>query len=146
MSKTTKAQMLEEGRRLERIARRVWDEILAKPEPKRYVRTGNSVNAIKLSKPVLQENGRYSISLTWDNDLAYHDSVVKSGTTKHPKGHAIWLISEGWNAPKLASKIGNRPRFTNYKQTNYLDKVMNEYRKGMPKGYSIRVDLDGKLK
>lgn len=144
MSKTSYAKMLEEGQRLEKIAIRVWDSILEKPQPNVYIRTGKSLQAIKLGKPVLQENGRYSISLTWDNDLAYHDSVIDK--TNQPKGHAIWLISEGWNAPRLEAKIGRVPRFTNYKQTNYLEKVMNEYRKGMPVGYSIKLDLDGKLK
>lgn len=139
--------MLSEGERLKGIAVKVWDSIQEKPLPSRYVRTENSIRALELGKPILQENGRYAISLSWKNDLAYHDSWVHNANgKKQPKGHAIWLISEGWNAPRLEARIGKRERFTNYKETEYLDRVIKEYQKVMPVGYTVTIDVQGKLK
>ena len=79
-----------EGRRLESIARKVWNEYLGSYTPKMYVRSGKTEKSIKLGKVFSIDADTLGIELTFVNDLVYHDSVIGKS---HPKGHSIMLIS-----------------------------------------------------
>lgn len=113
-----------EGRKLKLIALRVWRRYLGSYQPQQYVRTRRSQRGIKL-KPVKRVGANtYSIELTFENGLMYHDSVVGKG---QPKGHSIMLISSGWHSKKLENRIGEVPNFTYRDGFDYLGQVQSEY-------------------
>lgn len=126
-----------EGRRLERIARKAWQTYYASYSPKEYRRTYNANKALKLGRVKQISPFEYGIELTWENDLAYHPSVVGKS---QPKGHAVTLISGGWRASKLKAKIGRDVyRFTYFEGTGYLEKVMSMWKSTAPTGIQIEL-------
>jgi hypothetical protein len=137
-----------EGKRLERIAKKVWQRIMASPQPKVYIRTQNAEKSIKLGKVKKLDNNTWGIELTYENDLAYHDSWFdkqrNDGQRKYEQGHAIMLISSGWKAINLERKIGVRKRFTRYKGTNYLGEVVKAFNASKHKGITLEVQWSGK--
>jgi hypothetical protein len=118
--------LLKEGKKLEKIARKEWRRYLGSYSPQRYVRTGDSEKAIKLkTTPIKISENEIAIEVTWDNELAWHNSVVPKS---QKKGHAILLISAGWHSKKLEKIYGRRvPRHTYYEGYGYLTKVINAY-------------------
>lgn len=83
------------------------------------------------------------IELTFENDLMYHDSVVK-GSTK--KGHSIMLISEGWHSKKLEKMYGRRVyRHTYFEGVNYLAEVQKAYNTGKPVGVTLETQWSGQF-
>jgi len=113
-----------EGRKLKAIALKVWRRYLGSYQPQMYVRTGRSEKGIKL-KPVRKVGvNTYTIELTFENGLMYHDSVFGKG---QPKGHSIMLISSGWHSKKLENRIGVVPNFTYKGGFDYLGQVQAEY-------------------
>lgn len=129
----------EEGRKLKYIAIKVWRKYLGSYQPKSYVRTRDSQKAIKLGQ-VKRVGNDFVIELTFENDLAYHDSVIGKD---QPQGHSIMLISNGWTASNLERKIGMRQRFTRYKGFNYLGQVEKEYRKRGHEGVLLEIQWKG---
>jgi len=115
----------QEGKTLEKIAIKIWRQYLASYKPKKYVRTGNSEKAIKLNEIKVIGTDELGIELTWENDLAWHPSVVP---TSSEKGHAIILISNGWHSKKL-EKIYRKSvyRHTYYEGYGYIQKVIQAY-------------------
>lgn len=115
-----------EGRKLERIARKVWQEYEGSYSPNKYVRTGKSKKAIKLkTMPIKIDNNHIAIEVTWENSLSWHDSVVPKSSKK---GHSILLISAGWHSKKLEKIYGGAVyRHTYYEGFGYLTKVMQQY-------------------
>ncbi|MFS0905808.1 hypothetical protein AB3N02_22555 [Priestia aryabhattai] len=139
-----------EGKRLERIARRVWQRYLDSYEPKKYAehingmpghRTGRSMKSIKLGRVKRIGDNEYGIELTFINDLVYHESVFGNA---QPEGHSIMLISSGWTARKLEEKIGIREHFTRYKGFNYLGEVQRAFNNGKHKGIDLEIQWSGK--
>jgi hypothetical protein len=126
--------LIQEGKRLERIAKKAFQTYYASYQPKEYVRTYDSNKAIKLGKVKKISPNQLGIELTWENDLAYHDSIFGG-----KKGHSIVLISEGWHAEKLEAKIGKRYRLTYFKGTGYLAKVIKIWERTAPKGITIEL-------
>lgn len=113
-----------EGNKLKAIALKVWRRYLGSYQPQMYVRTGRSEKGIRL-KPVKRVGANtYSIELTFDNGLMYHDSVFGKG---QPKGHSIMLISSGWHSKKLENRIGVVPNFTYKGGFDYLGQVQSAY-------------------
>lgn len=138
-----------EGRRLKYIAIKLWRKTMDEYSPKKYAvhltgvegkRTRNSQRAIKLGKVKALPDGTYGIELTWENELVYHDSVVKGGQ----KGHAVMLISDGWHSRKLEKRMGRIERFTYFEGTGYLYRVYKEYMKGKPNSIILDTQWSGK--
>lgn len=124
LTSTNQRQLIiQEGKKLERIARREWEAYYQSYTPKQYIRTYKSRDALKLKTPTKRIDGGWDIELTWENDLAYHESKFKN----NKKGHAIMLISDGWESRKLRAKIGKRYRFTDFDGTGYLYNVYKKY-------------------
>ena len=149
-----KRLMQAEGRRLKYIALKIWRETMSEYKPRVYAvhlgkkagqRTRNSARAIKLGSVRKQPDGTFTIELTWDNDLVYHDSIFQG----QPKGHSVMLISEGWHSRKLedwigrGGKDGRIERFTYFEGTGYLYKVYKEYMKSAPNGIFLDVQWSG---
>ncbi|MDS7057049.1 hypothetical protein NXG04_07100 [Klebsiella pneumoniae] len=138
-----------EGKKLERIARKVWQSYLGSYTPKQYVRTGKSLQAIKLKGVKALGGGMYSIELTWENSLAYHDSYIyKQGfTSKNAKGHAIMLIGTKWHSKKLEGvyrkKIYRHTYWAWQGSGSYIDQVMNQYNAVRDKRIMFEVQWSG---
>jgi hypothetical protein len=140
--------LLAEGRKLEAIARKEWRRYLGSYSPKEYVRTGNSEKAIKLkTRPIKVGTDHIAIEVTWENDLAWHDSwLYKKGKTKtNQRGHAVLLISAGWHSKKLERvyKRGARKpyRHTYYEGYGYLTKVINSYNAVRDKRIGLELEV-----
>ncbi|UUV46438.1 neck protein [Bacillus phage vB_BanS-Thrax3] len=129
-----------EGRKLKAIALKVWRRYLGSYQPKQYVRTRKSQSGIRL-KPVRKVGANtYSIELTFENDLMYHDSVLGKG---QPKGHAIMLISSGWHSRKLENRIGVVPNFTYKGGFDYLGQVQSAYNAVRNKKVLLEIQWSG---
>ena len=128
-----------EGRGLEMIARKVWNNYLGSYSPKAYARKGNSEKSIKLGKVFRIDANTFGIELTFVNDLVYHDSVI---SPSQPKGHSIMLISKGWKVRKGRHK--NVYRFGYYEGFDYIGKVISEFNNGKNKGIELEVQWSGK--
>lgn len=132
-----------EGRRLKYIAIKLWRKYLASYEPKKYARTRKSQRGIKLGKVIRIDGNTLGIELTFENDLMYHDSVIK-GSSK--KGHSVMLISDGWHSKKLEKKIKRKVyRFTYFEGTGYLYQVYKEYMGRKPVGITLETQWSGKV-
>lgn len=134
-----KRVLLQEGRRLKFIARKVWHEYQLSYQPEMYVRTGNTIKSIKLGNVFRIDADTWGIELTFQNDLVYHDSVIGK---KHPKGHSIMLISSGWKVGKGWHK--NIHRFGYYEGFDYIGKVIKEFNDGKHKGINLELQWSGK--
>jgi hypothetical protein len=132
--------LLAEGRKLERIARKEWRRYLGSYDPQQYVRTGNSEKAIKLkTRPIKISENEIAIELTWENNLAWHNSVVPKSKKK---GHAIILISAGWHSKKLEKIYGRAvPRHTYYEGYGYLTNVINAYNAVRDKRIGLELEV-----
>lgn len=144
------AVLMKEGKKIEKIAKRVWQSYLGSYSPRMYKRTGKSLQAIKLKGIKNHGGGMYSIELTWENSLAYHDSYIyKQGyTSTNQKGHAIMLIGTRWHSKKLEAVY----RKQIYRHTywawngsggNYLDAVVNQYKAVADKRINVEVQWSG---
>jgi hypothetical protein len=117
-----------EARKFKYIAVKIWRRYLASYKPAQYIRTRKSQNSIQIkSKLIRLPNNELGMEITWEDNLAWHDSVLPNSKQK---GHSIVLISEGWHSAKLEKIMGRAIyRFTYYKGFNYLGKVITEYDK-----------------
>lgn len=135
-----KRALIKEGKRLEKIAKKVWRQYEASYKPHKYVRKGKSFDSITLKTRVFRvDENTWGIEVTFKNRLAYHDSVIGE---KHGKGHAIMLISSGWRVKKGRHK--DVPRFGYYEGFDYIGKVVEEFNKGKHKGVELEVQWSGK--
>ena len=144
-----KLVLKQEGKRLEGIAKKVWNSYLATYQPKVYAehlkgkgkngRTGRSAKSIKL-KPVHKiDANTWGIELTFLNDLVYHESAIKGS---HPKGHSIMLISSGWKVKR--GKHRKIHRFGYFEGFDFLGKVVKEFNDTKHKGIELEVQWSGK--
>lgn len=131
----------QEGQKLEKIAKRVWQEYYGSYTPKVYRRTGKTLEGIKLG--IVKRDGAigFQVVVTFEDKNMYHNSYVNKG---QPKGHSVMLISSGWHSKNLEKRIGVRKRFTSYKGYNYLGKVIKEYLRDKHRKVSIEVVWTGK--
>lgn len=129
-----------EGRRLKYIAIKVWRQYLNSYTPKQYVRTRDSQRSIKLGKVYKVDENTWGIAVTFDNDLAYHDSILY---TDEPQGHAIMLISQGWTV-KDSAMHRDVYRFGYYEGFDYIEKVMKEFNNTAKQGTTLRVEWKGR--
>lgn len=120
-----------EGKKLEKICRKVWRSYLDSYKPKVYaehltnrqgVRTMHSLDSISLGNVKKIGEDEFGIEVTFKNKLAYHESVFGNN---QPKGHAIMLISSGWKVKK--GKHKGVARFGYFDGFDYLGKVKEQY-------------------
>jgi hypothetical protein len=130
--------LTEEGRKLKYIALKLWRKYLSEYKPKRYVRTRDSQNAIKLGKVKKHGEDSFSLELTFDDDLSYHDSVVKGN---QPQGHSFMLISEGWKNRKGKNK--NIHRFGYFEGINYIERVREAFNDKKHAGIILEIEWNG---
>ncbi len=128
-----------EAEKLKKCAKKVWRQYLDSYTPKGYVRTGKAEKSIKVGKLKKIDANTYIIEVTFQNNLVYHDSVIRKS---EPKGHAVMLISDGWEVKK--GKHKNIPRFGHYKGFKYLEKVEEEYNKIKDRRISFEIEWSGK--
>jgi hypothetical protein len=137
-----------EGKRLERIALKLWRRDMSKYQPKSYAvhlgmqegqRTNRSQKAIKLGRVKMISPTQWGIELTWENELVYHDSMFPN----QPKGHSVMLISDGWHSKKLEGRFGKIYRFTYFEGTNYIGRVIKEWQKSAPKEITLEKQWSG---
>ena len=125
-----------EAKILKSIAITEWRRYINSYTPSVYVRSGDSEKSIKVGDVKKIGYNEWGISVYFDNDLAYHDSVVGKN---QPQGHAIMLISTGWKARQLEKRIGIRQNFTRHKGTGYLYKVSEKYNSVKHRGISLEI-------
>ncbi|UUV46703.1 neck protein [Bacillus phage vB_BanS-Thrax4] len=142
--------LTKEGKKIERIARRVWQQYMGSYSPKEYRRTGKSLRAIKLKGIKSHGLGMYSIELTWENSLAYHDSwlYTEGKTSVNKKGHAIMLIGTRWHSKKLEAIYRKQIYRHTYWAWNggggsYLDTVVSQYKAVADKRIMVEVQWSG---
>ena len=139
------ALLRKEGKRLERIARGIWSEYIETFEPKQYVRTYDSEKAIRLGRVKKISEDEFGIELTFDDDYAYHPSIIKNKSKTHKEGHSFMLISEGWNASKLEERIGRSVyKLTYFEGINYIGRVKEAFNSKAPNGILLVVNWKGK--
>jgi hypothetical protein len=114
----------QEAKKLNSIAKNVWRSYLASYKPVEYKRTGNSLKSIRIGEFVKVNEETLGITVTFDDDLAFHNSYINKKTGK-PQGHAIMLISQGWKVKRGWHK--NIYRFGYYEGFDFLGKVADEY-------------------
>lgn len=102
-------------------------------QPKEYVRTGNTVNSIRVSEPYKSGVG-WSIEIYFDESLALHDSVIGNN---QPKGYTPWLLEVGWN---IENKVGfSRPMFTSHPGTHYIKHAVEKFNRDNQYGLEVHV-------
>lgn len=94
--------------------------------PTVYHRTDN----LKNSLVVLQTQNGFSI--TFDERLAYHDSVVYEDA----QTYVPLLIEDGWHWNKPHQKID---RFTDFSGYPFVENGVKKYLQSAPKGVSIKI-------
>ena len=132
-----------EGRRLQKIAEKLWREDMASYQPAMYIRTYNSQKAIKLGNVKRLDALTWGIELSFDNDLSYHESQFDklNGTNNYKKGHSFMLISEGWAVSK-----GNHwgiYRFGYFEGTDYITRVIQAFNSGSRGRIALEANWQG---
>lgn len=135
-----------EGRRLKYIATKVWRQYLSSYQPTQYKRTRDAQKSIKLTSVERDGINGWMIKVTFVDELAWHDSVLKGS---QPQAHAIMMISQGWNQSRSTTKLTQRTgrqiyRFTYYEGFDYIDKVIKEFNRGNKSGVRLEVQWKGK--
>jgi hypothetical protein len=135
-----------EGRRLKYIAVKLWRLYLSEYKPTMYVRSRDSQKAIKLGKVKRLDGDSFGIELTFEDDLAYHDSIFNSSKKTHPQGHSFMLISEGWTSKKLEERIFQYLEIKEIRQFNNIkfrhDYLMNKIKECQDKTVANMYDFD----
>ena len=155
------AKLKQEGKKLEKIAKSVWNKYLSSYKPTEYVRTGRSAKAIKLGNvKVLGVDAQgfvnLGIELTWLNNLAYHDSWLykKGKTSTNKQGHAFMLIGTKWHSKKL-EKIYKKKVYrhtywswagdSSLDENSYLDAIISEYEKVKDPRFGLEIQWSGRF-
>lgn len=145
---STRMLLQSEARKLEDIARKVWERDMSSYTPKMYIRTQDAMKALKVGDVFRYDENHYAIEITFENDLSYHDSwfdKINGTKGRWERGHAVMLISDGWHAKKLESRMGRRvERFTYFEGTGYLYRVYKEYMKVANPTVSLEIEWSGK--
>lgn len=138
-----KRLLLEEGRRLEKIAKDIWRKYYESYKPRVYKRTYRSLEAIQLNPSIEKLSPtEWGIRLNFVDDLAYHPSIIRRKDGKvYPHGHAIMLISSGWRVKRGWHK--DKYRFGYFEGINYIDKVIEEFNKNKSPYIQIEFNWNG---
>jgi hypothetical protein len=106
--------------------------------PTVYVRTGATVDSIRVGKPEKISINEWALAITFDESLANHPSVIGSN---QPDGYTPWLLEVGWN---IEDKVQpSRPMFTQHAGTHYITKAVNRFNENNPYGLKVTVEHNG---
>lgn len=97
--------------------------------PEYYHRTGAWIESIRVN-PIKRDGVGWSISLTFDDDMAYHPSVVPGGED----GYVPWLMEVGWKDRNYET-----PHFDGFKGTHYIKNAVERWNKNNRFGFTISV-------
>lgn len=133
----------QEAKVLQEVAKDVWQKYLDSYRPQEYIRTGKTMRSIKIGKIKKIGMDEYAISVTYDNDLVYHDSVMGG-----KQGHTIMLIG-GWKKTNMGWRVKtgwhkNIRRFGYWEGFDYIGEVQQLYNLRKNKAISLDVEWSGK--
>lgn len=97
--------------------------------PEYYQRTGAWLESIRVN-PIEKIGNSYSMSLTFDDNFAYHPSVVNGDRN----GYIPWLLEVGWKSHSYST-----PHFDGFKGTHYIRNAVDRWNKNNKFGFVIRV-------
>lgn len=121
---------------MQRLQRYLIEEInayLDSYQPIQYQRTGAWLESIRVN-PIQMVGNTYSISLTFDDEFAYHSSYLGND---QPDGYVPWLMEVGWD---IRDKFGGRDnRFTRFEGSHYIKKAVERWNQDNKLGFTISV-------
>jgi hypothetical protein len=124
-----KAALISEAERLQRYLIEEIDNHFMSFQPQYYHRTGAWLESIRVNPPE-QIGNEYSISITFDDNFAYHPSVVPGGE----EGYVPWLMEVGWKDRNYET-----PHFDGFKGTHYIKNAVERWNRDNKFGFEIRV-------
>lgn len=133
---SVKKVLEEEAKRLEQLIKEEIVHYYNSYKPVRYKRTFNWLNSLRVDKPNIEGN-KASIRIYFDDNLAYHPSVVSSD---QPKGYVPWLMESGWQVKKMKKVIY---RFTYFEGTHYIKNAIEKWQQTNQYGLKIAVYFNG---
>lgn len=119
---------------LERLQRYLIEEInayLDSYSPVQYQRTGAWLESIKVN-PIQQNGKEYSASITFEDSLAYHDSLFGG-----EQGYVPWLFEVGYHWDE--SKQPRIPRLSDFDGIHYIKRSVERWNRDNKFGFKIAV-------
>lgn len=114
-------------------------------KPKIYKRTNDFRDSLYAENIVHARviDNRIEMSISFRDSMAYHNNIFDDHESYVPA-----LINFGWNAPKLASMVGDKYRFTYYRGYHFIEKAIRMFNRRNPYGVyispsDIYVEYDG---
>ena len=107
-----------------------WKEYLDSYRPTMYIRTGKTLQGIRID-PSVKENGRggYDLRIIFDDSMMYRNR------------HTYMAINDGWNYG------GSKHRYDYYEGYHQLEKALAFYEKGnRPDWIDIQVNWKGSIR
>lgn len=116
---------------MERLQRYLTEEInehLNSYKPIQYERTGAWLESIRVN-PIVQVGNTYTISLTFDDEQAYHPSAIGG-----EDGYVPWLFEVGYK-----DKSYDTPHFKGFKGLGYIKEAVRRWNNDNRFGFSLIV-------
>lgn len=124
----------QEAERLEQYIKEEINNYYNSYEPKEYERTYNWLKSLRIDEPKPNSDGTVSMEIYFDQDLAYHPSVMGKD---QPMGYVPWLLEVGWS---IEEKVGfSRPMFTSHPGSRYIAKAVQRFNENNPHGLKVMV-------
>lgn len=123
-----------EAARLELYMKEELEKYFQSYQPKKYKRTGNTLESFRIEEPEAHEDGTASIKITFDPALAYHPSVMDEET--QPEGYTPWLLEVGWD---ISDKVPGKPMFSEHPGVAYVKKAVERFNADNPYGLVVMV-------
>ncbi|WP_010498386.1 hypothetical protein [Paenibacillus elgii] len=123
-----KRALQSEAERLQKYLIEEIDKHLMSYQPIEYERTGAWLESIRVN-PAKRVGNEFSISITFDDQFAYHTSAIGG-----EDGYVPWLMEVGW---KDHSK--QTPHFKGFKGTHYIKNAVERWNQDNKFGFEIRV-------
>ncbi|MGD6896093.1 hypothetical protein [Bacillus infantis] len=126
------------AKQLERYMKEELDNYFNSYEPSVYERTSSTISSIKVGNPRKVTTNIWAIEITFDEELANHDSVMGSD---QPKGYTPWLLEVGWD---IRDKVDfEAPMFTHHPGTEFVKKAVKKFNANNPHKLKISVSHNG---
>ncbi|MCM3274164.1 hypothetical protein [Paenibacillus elgii] len=123
-----KRALQSEAERLQKYLIEEIDKHLMSYQPIEYHRTGAWLESIRMS-PVKRVGNEFIISITFDDQFAYHPSVIGG-----EDGYVPWLMEVGWKDHSYST-----PHFKGFKGTHYIKNAVERWNRDNKFGFKIRV-------
>lgn len=131
---TIKRELIKEAKRLQGYLREELQSYFNSYDAAEtyHRRTGDTIRSVKVGAPKKTELGFWSIEVYWDDNLAYHNSVLGG-----EKGHTGFLLNYGWDIrDKMPYEI---PNFTHFEGVYYIEKAIERWNKENKLGMKITI-------